>query len=157
MFRMDAYPNPMGEIVSIWIKRMKGGPMDSAAQAELIAGRGIRGNANQGGRRQVTIIDEAAWKAATDELGVNVPPEARRANVLVRGIDLENSRGQLLKLGGAVVRIFGETRPCEQMDDAAAGLRVALQPHWRAGAFGEIVEAGTIRVGDTAGWIESTG
>ena len=145
----------MGEIVSIWIKRMKGGPMDAARAAELIEGRGIRGNANQGGRRQVTIIDEAAWKAATDELGIDVPPEARRANVMVRGVELENSRGQLLKLGDAVVRIFGETRPCDQVDDAEPGLRVALQPHWRGGAFGEIVEAGTIRVGDTAGWIES--
>jgi hypothetical protein len=40
----------------IWIKRMKLGPMDPAERATLVAGRGIVGNANQGGKRQVTIV-----------------------------------------------------------------------------------------------------
>lgn len=139
-----------GEIVALWLKRARGGPMDSVPQADLVAGRGIRGNANQGGWRQVTIIDEAAWRDAETELGLAVDPSARRANVLVRGVDLRNSRGKMLRLGDAVIRLAGETRPCEQMDDAQAGLRKALDPEWRAGAFGQIVEGGTVRVGDRA-------
>src|ERR1700686_5813406 len=51
----------VGEIVSIWIKRAHGGPMDRVGEAEMVAGRGLRGNADQGGRRQVTIIDEGGW------------------------------------------------------------------------------------------------
>jgi MOSC domain-containing protein YiiM len=145
----------MGEIVAIWIKRAKGGPMDACRHAELIQGRGIRGNANQGGKRQITLIDEAAWSAAQHDLGVEVSPQARRANVMLRGIDLEDSRGKLLRLGGATIRIYGETRPCEQMDDAQPGLRDALRPHWRAGAFGEVLEGALIRIGDLAEWIES--
>ena len=54
----------MGEIAAIWIKRFHGGPMDRVKEAQLVAGRGIVGNANQGGRRQVAIIDEAAWSDA---------------------------------------------------------------------------------------------
>lgn len=117
-------------------------------------GSGIAGNANQGGRRQVTLIDEARWREAQDEVGVAVPPSARRANVMLRGVDLERSNGRRLRLGGCIVRIYGETRPCEQMEEAQSGLREALRRRWRGGAFGEILEGGTIRVGDEAEWTE---
>ncbi|HUP47341.1 MAG TPA: MOSC domain-containing protein [Thermoanaerobaculia bacterium] len=139
-----------GEIVSLWLKRAHARPMDRVDAAELVAGRGIAGNADQGGWRQVTVIDESAWRDAETELGLAVDPSARRANVLVRGIDLRESRGKILRLGDAVIRLAGETRPCQQMDDAQPGLRRALGPDWRGGAFGQIVEGGTIRVGDKA-------
>lgn len=141
-----------GEVLALWLKRFKGGPMDPVLFAEAVAGRGLAGNANQGGRRQVTLIDEARWKEACAELGADVDPSARRANVMMRGIDLENMRGRILRIGPVLIRIYNETRPCEQMDDAQQGLRAALGPRWRAGAYGEIVEGGVIRVGDGAEW-----
>jgi MOSC domain-containing protein YiiM len=147
---VDAYPAVMGEVVSLWIKRAHGGPMDRVIEAEFVAGRGIRGNADQGGWRHVTVVDEDAWRAATRELGVDVDPSARRANVLVRGIDLEKSRGKLLQLGEVTIRLAGETRPCHLMDEAQRGLRAALGPNWRAGAYGQIVAGGRVRVGDIA-------
>jgi MOSC domain-containing protein YiiM len=140
----------VGEIVAIWIKRAKGGVMDPVDEAKLVAGRGIAGNANQGGRRQVTVIDEAAWSDACRDLGINVPPSARRANVMVRGLDLEQTRGRILQLGSCRIRIWTETTPCYQMDQAQEGLRAALKPHWRAGVNGEILDDGVIRVGDEA-------
>jgi len=144
-----------GEIVNIWIKRAHRGVMDSVESAQAIAGRGLIGNADQGRRRQITIIDEAAWREATAETGRDVDPSKRRANVMLRGIPLANSRGKLLRLGACVVRILGETRPCERMEEAQAGLRKALSPNWRAGVFGEIVEGGAILVGDRAELVEA--
>ena len=81
-----------GRVEAIWIKRAKRGPMDAVEQAEMIAGRGLVGNANQGGRRQVTIIDAAVWERVMEELGAKVDPSARRANIMVRGLNLENTR-----------------------------------------------------------------
>ena len=124
--------------------------MDRVERAELVAGRGVRGSADQGGRRQISIISEEAWNDAVRELGVGVDPSARRANVMVRGVDLEEARGKLLRLGACLIRVGGEVRPCERMDEAKEGLRNALRPHWRGGAFGEIVEGGAIAVGDGA-------
>ena len=139
-----------GEVVAIWIKRFKRGPMDPVLFAEAVAGRGLAGNANQGGKRQITIIDEGRWREAQQEVGIDVPPTARRANVMLRGVELEQSRGKHLRLGSVLVRIYNETRPCEQMEEAQPGLRAALGTRWRGGVYGQIVEGGVIRVGDRA-------
>lgn len=144
-----------GRIEAIWIKRAKRGPMDAVESAEMLAGRGIVGNANQGGRRQVTVIDASAWDRAVSELGEEVPPSARRANVMVSGLDLENSRGRVMRLGSCRIRVFGETRPCEVMDEACEGLRSALSTHWRGGAYGEVIEGGPFKIGDAAAWDET--
>jgi MOSC domain-containing protein YiiM len=143
----------MGEVAAIWIKRFKRGPMDAVESAQLVAGRGMVGNANQGGKRQVTIIDEQAWQNAVSDVGAAVEPRMRRANVMLRGLDLARSRGKVLQLGECRIRIYGETRPCERMEEAAPGLRAALSPEWRGGAFGEVLEGGTIRVGDEAAFL----
>ena len=138
----------------MWLKRFKGGPMDRVLFVEAVPGRGLAGNANQGGKRQVTLIDEGRWREAEQELGAEVDPSARRANIMLRGIDLENMRGRSLRIGPSVIRIYNETRPCELMDEAHHGLREALKPRWRAGAYGEIVEGGVIRIGDPAEWVD---
>jgi MOSC domain-containing protein YiiM len=145
----------MGRIAAIWIKRMKRGPMDRVERATLFAGVGIEGNADQGGRRQVTLIDRARWQDAERELGVAVAHTARRANILTEGIDYRESRGKVVALGNVRVRIFGETRPCERMNEAHPRLQEALRPDWRAGAYGEVLDDGEIAVGDGAEWGES--
>lgn len=127
--------------------------MDPVTEAEAVQGRGLKNNANQGGKRQVTLIDESRWREAQDQLGIEVDPRTRRANVMLRGIDLERTNGRLLRIGDCIVRIYGETRPCEQMEEAQPGLREALRPRWRGGAFAEVVTSGTIRVGDRAEWV----
>ncbi len=135
----------MAEIVSIWIKRAHGGPMDRVDEGQLVAGHGLAGSADQGGWRQITIISEESWRDATAELGFEVDPSARRANVMIRGLDLEKSRGKKLQLGDCVINVRGENPPCRLMNE----MQQPLRPHWRAGVFGEIVRGGTVRAGDS--------
>ena len=126
--------------------------MQPVDQAEVIAGRGLVGNADQGGRRQITIIDEGAWRAAIAELGVEIDPAERRANLMLRGIDFRNSRARVLRVGNCTIRVFTETTPCTKLDKLKPGLRAALKNSWR-GVSAEIVDSGTIRIGDTATWL----
>jgi MOSC domain-containing protein YiiM len=143
---------PAPRLEAIWLKRAKRGAMDPVDSAALEAGRGLAGNANRGGRRQVTIISRERWDAISRALGVPVPPSTRRANLMVSGIDLEESRGRVLTVGAARMRVNGETRPCWQMEEAHAGLQAAMDSHWGGGVFAEVVEGGEIRVGDTVAW-----
>lgn len=137
-----------GRLEAIWLKRMKGGPMDPVPAAELVPGRGLVGNANQGGRRQVTIVEQEAWDELMAELGASASAAARRANLLVSGVALKGSRGSELRIGGTIVEILGETRPCEQMEEAVPGLQAAMGTDWRGGVFGRVVRGGRIAVGD---------
>jgi len=136
-----------GRLEAIWVKRMKRGPMDPLERVMCVAGRGLEGNANQGGRRQVTIFSKETWDRATAPFDNPPSPHARRANLLVSGVDLAHSRGKVLQIGPVRIRIFGETRPCEQMDAAREGLRTALEEPWAGGAFGEVLDDGEIHVG----------
>ena len=142
-----------GRLEAIWIKRVRRGPMDAVVRATLQAGRGIAGNADQGGRRQVTIMDREAWDEALAHAGgAAVDPGFRRANLLVSGLSLERSRGQTLRIGVCALRINGETRPCERMDEAQPGLRLALGTGWRGGVFAEVLSGGDIQLGDRVEW-----
>jgi MOSC domain-containing protein YiiM len=145
-----------GRLEAIWIKRARRGPMDSVARASLQAGRGLRGNADQGGRRQVTLIDRQAWDAVMEALGDSVEPAMRRANLLIGGLPLTASRGRILLIGDCRLRINGETRPCAQMDEARPGLRRALEPPWHGGAYAEVLDDGQIEVGAPVQWADPT-
>jgi MOSC domain-containing protein YiiM len=141
-----------GRLERIWIKRARRGPMDPAERATLEEGQGIAGNANRGGRRQVTIIEREVWERHMAALGGDLDPKARRANLMVSGCALESSRGRVLRIGECRISIYGETKPCERMDEALPGLRATMFDRWGGGAFGEVVAGGEIRVGDVVSW-----
>ena len=143
-----------GKLVAIWVKRAHRGKMDAVEAARLRRGRGLVGNANQGGRRQVTLIEDEVWRALMREFGADIAPVARRANLLLSGIALANTRGRILHIGACRLRIAGETKPCERMDEALPGLKAALWPDWRGGAFAEVLDDGEIRLGAEAGWAD---
>ena len=142
----------MAKLHQIWIKRAHRGKMDGADRATLIAGRGLAGDANQGGTRQVTLIDLDGWRQLMDTFGADLDTSARRANLVVEGLDLVDSRGRVLRIGAARLVIRGETRPCERMDEAFPGLQNAMRDRWGGGAFAEVVEGGEISVGDDVTW-----
>jgi len=145
----------VGRVEAIWLKRAKRGPMDAIDEAAAEVGRGLVGNANRGGRRQVTIIAHERWTELMTALGVDLDPRTRRANLMVSGIDLVNSRDALLRVGTTLLRINGETRPCERMEEAHPGLQALMRERWGGGAFAEVVEDGIIRVGDPVSWAPS--
>ena len=133
---------------------MKRGPMDSVEQATLQSGKGLVGNANQGGRRQVTILEREIWTELMTEVAGRLSPSMRRANLLICGLSLYRSRKRVLGIGSCRIRILGETKPCERMEEAWPGLQAAMSRAWAGGAFGEVLDDGEISVGASIRWVE---
>jgi MOSC domain-containing protein YiiM len=126
--------------------------MDPVVTVPAIAGVGINGNANRGGRRQVTVLGREGWSDACREIGVDLDPTHRRANLLIEGIDLRDSTNRILQVGSVAIGIRGETRPCGRMERASPGLYRALLFHWRGGVYGEILTGGELTSGDRVDW-----
>jgi MOSC domain-containing protein YiiM len=141
-----------GRLDGIWVKRAHRGPMDARESGVLIAGKGLEGNVDRSSRRQVTIIEREVWEALMRETGASAPPSTRRANLMISGISLADTRKRVLRIGAARLEIAGETKPCERMEEAVPGLRAAMYENWRGGAFAMVVVGGPIRIGDTVSW-----
>lgn len=138
----------MGRLEAIWVKRAHRAPMKEVIEAVLVPGKGIEGDVNTSRRRQVTIIEREVWESLMTKLGADASPAGRRANFMVSGVKLAETRGKILKVGGVRLAIGGETTPCERMDEYLPGLRAAMRPNWGGGAFAQVLDDGLVTVGD---------
>ena len=126
--------------------------MDSVAEATLVEGQGVAGSADRSRRRQVTLLESEAWAACMTELGVDKDPAFRRANILLSGVRLVQTRGRILVIGDTRLAVGGEVTPCERMEEVTPGLQAALGPDWRGGVFAQVLAGGVIHVGDSVTW-----
>ena len=142
----------MGRLEAIWLKRARGGPMDSVDEAVAVEGLGLEGGADFDRDRQVTLVEREVFDRVKGQLDDSVEPVMRRANLMVSGIRLEGTGDQTLAVGDLRIRVRGETRPCGRMDEACEGLVDALDPNWGGGAHGSVLNDATITVGDEVRW-----
>jgi MOSC domain-containing protein YiiM len=143
-----------GKLLRIFLRPSTRTPVREVTEAVAVADQGLDGDHAHGGKRQVTLIAREGWAEAMAELGADVSPGGRRANLVVEGVDLGALLGRRLRVGQVEVELAGETRPCQLMDDVTPGLWQALKPRRRGGMFARILVGGTLRVGDAVEVLE---
>lgn len=146
----------MGTLAGIARHAFPRGPMEVLEHVHVSVEAGLAGDfrgAVKPGRkakRQVSLIERADWDVAMAELGVDHHWSARRANLLVEGLDLPQRAGAVVLIGAAVaLEIMIECDPCSRMEEIEPGLKAALAVDWRGGALARVISGGEIRVGDS--------
>lgn len=136
------------KLLGIAIKPKRLQPMHTLAATELSTESGLAGDSRgKPGPRQVTLLTQAAWRAACAELHVDLPWTTRRANLLVDDLPLFESKGSRLTIGQAILEITGETDPCSRMEKAQPGLFKALRRDWRGGVCCRVIRGGLLELG----------
>jgi len=139
-----------GKLLAIAVKSHDDGNMYLLDKANITKSSGVE-NDPRGKRlsRQVTVVSSESWAAVCADLGKEIPWTFRRANLLVDGISLPNSKGKKLIVGNVEMEVTFETTPCHVMDEAENGLKDALMTDWRGGVLCRVLKEGNIKCGDT--------
>ena len=144
-------------VVAIFLHRHKKRPMDPVESVRAEAGAGLEGDTyyedpgskadQSGGDREVTLIECEAVESATRESGVPLTTAESRRNLVTRGVRLNPLVGQEFEVGGVRLRGIRLCHPCGHLEALTRpGVLKALAN--RGGLRAQVVEGGTIRVGD---------
>ena len=138
-----------GILLEIGVKIKRGAPMQLLENVTVSENSGISNDyRGKSEKRQVTVLSDESWESVCTVLSANLDWTNRRANLLISGIKLQNSKGRLLKIGNVTLEITGETTPCKLMDENYPGLKNALEPNWNGGVTCKVVKGGKIKKGD---------
>lgn len=145
----------MGRLAGIARRDKKRAPMETLESADISSASGVAGDSRgKPGIRQVTLLSARDWQAACDKLGNEIPWTVRRANLFIDEIDLPKAAGHIVAIGSVRLRTTMEVAPCSRMDEQSPGLRQALRADWRGGVACEVIEGGTVSLGDNVSVIE---
>lgn len=147
-----------GEVVSIHRAAAAGAPLESVAEAVLVAGRGIEGDRYHAGTgefspevqdpdHELTLIEIEEIESFNLRAGHSFATDRFRRNVVTRDVRLCDLVGVEFELGGATVRGIRLCEPCRYLaglvhDDVVQGML------HRCGLRVGIVRGGRLRVGD---------
>jgi MOSC domain-containing protein YiiM len=147
-----------GRVVSIHITPEGGAPTLSVPEVRAVAGKGLEGDryfsgagtysGKAGPFREVTLIEIEAIEGLAREYQVALDPGESRRNVVTRGVPLNHLVDREFRVGEARLRGIRLCEPCGHMEELAGkpGARKGLLH--RGGLRAQILDGGTIRVGD---------
>ena len=138
------------QICALAIRPATRAPLEECQALQIDATDGVCSDHGNSARRHITLFSEEQWRAACDQIGVDLPWTTRRANVLLRGLEFGPSHARArITIGDVSLQVHGELTPCFRMEEQATGLHDALVPEWRGGVHAEVISGGQIGIGDT--------
>ena len=151
----------MGTVAAIFVAPSAEAPMKEILTAELQAGLGIVGDRYHAGagtwskpgdehiaKRQVTLIESEAIDAVVRDFNIAIEASDSRRNIVTRDVALNHLVGAEFTVGSARLRGIKLCEPCTHLE-RLAGQPIRNPLLHRGGLNCEIVEGGTISVGDT--------
>ena len=151
-----------GSVVSIQIAKDAKGAMENLQEVQAVEGRGLEGDRycnqvgsyshNPGPDREVTLIEAEALEAMERDYGTTLDPKDSRRNITTRGVPLNHLlQGREFTIGTVRMRGLRVCEPCVNLVKLT-GKNVLQGLVHRGGLRAQVLNSGTIRVGDTVEW-----
>ena len=147
----------MGNVIQIFTSDTRGKPMQSVQSIEAVTAKGLKGDRNfrdssdpkrDTPDQEVTLIESEAIEAAKRDYSLQLEAIETRRNILTRGAALNHLVGREFKVGAVRLRGVELCEPCSHLEGMTRkGVMRALLH--RGGLRAEVLEGGTIRIGDT--------
>jgi MOSC domain-containing protein YiiM len=150
----------MGTVTAIFVAPSAEARMKEIDTAELEAGRGIVGDRYHAGsgtwskpgeehldRRQVTLIESEAVAAVVRDYHTAFEASDSRRNIVTRDVALNHLVGTEFTVGSARLRGIKLCEPCNHLE-RLVGQPIRSPLLHRGGLNCEVLEGGTVRVGD---------
>ena len=151
-----------GKLLFIHIADSASQDMKELTQAELVAGKGIKGDRYYNGTgnyshipdiREVTIIEKEVLDALEQnqpplqEKSIILKPHEHRRNLTTEGVPLNYLVGKRFKIGDAILEGGRLNFPCKYLEDLLKR-KLVLPLYNRSGLNCKIIQSGTITQGD---------
>lgn len=146
-----------GTVEEIYVAPRGSVQMKSVESASAITGCGLDGDrycegtgywTPMGDVCEVTLIASEDLDYIQNELGLQVKTGEHRRNIITNGIDLSDLSGKRFRVGEVILRYDRPRPPCKHIQDLTEpGMTRALVG--RGGHCARVVQAGTIRPGDS--------
>lgn len=137
------------KVANLFIKSVRGQPMQPMEKVKTVSGEGILGDASFGSRkRQVLLVDMAVLES------YDLHPGDLRENITVSGLTLSHlGPGAIVRIGETTLEITGDCKPCDMVNDLKQGLRDEIDGH--RGMLAKVHDGGAMSVGDIVSLTDS--
>jgi len=146
-----------GTVVHIYIAATAAAPMVAETTGEIAAGKGLAGDryfnatgtfSNEpGSGREITLIEIEAIEALKRDYNIELGPDQARRNIVTRGVALNHLVDREFKLGDVTLRGTRLCEPCAHLEKLTRKGVMRGLIH-RGGLRAEVLNGGTIRIGD---------
>ena len=119
---------------------------------ELLSGKGVVGDRhfheNHDVRSHITLIESENIDYYNNKFKTDYPYIDFRRNVVTKGIQLNDLVGKKLLIGNIEVQVHDLCRPCKHLEETLKGQDIIKEFLRRGGLRCEILNSGTIIIGD---------
>lgn len=148
-----------GTVEAIHVAPERGAPPRRRTRARAIPGLGLQGDRYARGRgtwcrhgergagRDLTLVEAEEVERLALDVGIELAPGETRRNVTTRGIRLNDLVGRRFSVGAVICVGVRLCEPCTYLE-VVTGKPIREPLVHRAGLRADIVEGGTIAVGD---------
>nr|WP_255195876.1 MOSC domain-containing protein [Halorarius litoreus] len=150
-----------GHVERLWITAEGSAPMASVTSVRAVPG-GLEGDRYLNGTGyyapmdvcEVTFVASEDLDAIHEEAGIDLSDGRHRRNVVLRGADLDDLLNARFRVGEATFEGTRPRPPCRHVEELAGEEGVMRALRGKGGICADVVEPGTVEVGDEVELLE---